>query len=227
MKRFHVISLFPEALTSYLGASIIGRAEKAKKIKVDLIQLREYAEGRHRVTDESPYGGGPGMVLKAEPIARAVAALMRKIRKGSCRTVLFSTRGKIFDQKAARRLARYNHLILICGRYEGVDERVATHIADEEVSLGDFVLSGGEIPALALIDAVARQVPGVLGKAESLEEVKGSYPVYTKPASVVLKKRGKKASVAKVPEVLLSGDHAKIDEWRKREAEMRKAGFTK
>jgi tRNA (guanine37-N1)-methyltransferase len=155
------------------------------------------------------------MVMQVEPIFRAVA----KVKKGKkARVILFSTRGKTFDQKAARRLARYDNLIFIAGRYEGVDERVAAHLADEELSMGNFVLAGGELPALTVIEAVARHIPGVLGKSESLEEKKGSYPVYTRPAAF------KPASPAggpgkgnawKVPEVLQSGDHAKISKWRR------------
>ncbi len=149
------------------------------------------------------------MVLKVEPIHRALAPLKKK---PGTRVILFSTRGKQFTELDARRLTKYKNIVLICGRYEGVDERVAEHLADEEVSFGDFVLSGGEIPALAVIDAVSRKVPGVLGKHESLEEVKGSYPVYTKPE--VFKPKGSKHEW-KVPPVLLSGDHKKIEAWRR------------
>ncbi len=218
MKQFHVISLFPESLASYLNASIIGRAQEKKLIKVNPIQLRDFATGLHKKTDEPAFGGGPGMVLKAEPIWRAVESAKKKAKKAKTRTILFSTRGKVFDGAAARRLAKYDHLILICGRYEGVDERVAAALADEELSLGDFVLSGGELPALVVIDAVARQVKGVLGKTESLEEVKGSYPVYTKPVSFKAKTRQGKVKELTVPEVLTSGHHAKIAEWRKNHA---------
>ncbi len=213
MKTFHVISLFPESLESYIGASIIGRARKSKLIKVNPVALRPLGIGKHKVTDESPYGGGPGMVMKVEPIYKAVTKVLRKIKKGKTRTVLFSTRGTLFTNDVAKRLSKYDNLILICGRYEGVDERVAEHIADEEISIGDFVLSGGELPALVVIDAVSRQIPGVLGKTESLEEIKGSYPVYTKPAEFVIKEKGRK-KIWKVPEVLQSGNHKRIEEWR-------------
>jgi tRNA (guanine37-N1)-methyltransferase len=214
MKQFSVISLFPESLTSYMSASIIGRAQEKKLIRVNAIQLRDFAEGKHKITDESPFGGGPGMVLKAEPIWRAVAHAKKQGKTKKVRTILFSTRGKVFNGATARRLAQYDHLVLVCGRYEGVDERVATHLVDEEISLGDFVLSGGELPAMVLIDAVARQVKGVLGKTESLEEIKGSYPVYTKPAVIeVGVKKGAKKKLS-VPKVLTSGNHKLIDEWR-------------
>ena len=153
------------------------------------------------------------MVMKVEPIYKAAMKVLRKIKKGKTRTILFSTRGKLFTNNEAKRLSKYDNLILICGRYEGVDERVAEHIADEEISIGDFVLSGGELPALVVIDVVSRQIPGVLGKTESLEEIKGSYPVYTKPAEFVIKEKGRK-KMWKVPEVLQSGNHKRIEEWR-------------
>ncbi len=223
--QFHVISIFPEACESYLNASILKRAQEKKYIKTNLIQLRDFATDKHNKVDDSPYGGGPGMVLKVEPIEKAVNSVKRKIpsfvkttegkKVIKTRTILFSTRGKVFNQKMAQRLSRYDHLILICGRYEGVDERVADYIADEEISLGDFVLSGGELPAMVVIDAVARQIPGVLGKHESLEEVKGSYPVYTKPEEVVIKDSKGNKKKCKVPIVLLSGNHKNIEKWRK------------
>ena len=148
------------------------------------------------------------MVIQVEPVYRAVQCAREKRRS---RVILFSTRGKRFDATVARRLSKYRSLILICGRYEGVDERVATHIADEEISMGDYVLSGGELPALVLMEAVSRFLPGFLGKTESLEELKGSYPVYSRPP-VFAPKRGLKW---RVPNVLLSGDHRKIEAWRK------------
>lgn len=223
MKTFHIISLFPESLESYCNASIIGRAREKKLIKINPIALRQFGLGRHKITDESPYGGGPGMVLKVEPIYKAVEKVLSKIKKGKTRTasgersrtILFSTRGKVFTNEDAKRLSKYDHIIFICGRYEGVDERVAEYIADEEVSIGDFVLSGGELPALVVMDAVARQIPGVLGKTESLEEIKGSYPVYTKPAEVVIQEKGKRKKIWKVPQVLQSGNHKLIEGWRK------------
>ena len=166
-----------------------------------------YSSDRHKKVDDTPFGGGPGMVLKVEPIYKAVKAI--KKTRGS-RIILFSVRGKKLDSATAKRLSKYNQLILICGRYEGVDERVSSHIADEEISLGDYVLSGGELPAMVLIEAVSRYLPSFLGKYESLEEIKGSYPTYTKPAEFEPKKKTK----WKVPPVLLSGNHKKIQEWR-------------
>ena len=201
---FHIITLFPEAIEDYLHASILGRAEKKKIVKFHLVDLRKFGLGPHKKVDDRPFGGGPGMVMRVEPITKAITS----IRRPKARVILFSTRGKTFTQKEARRLVKYKDLVFICGRYEGVDERVAKHLADEELSLGDFVLAGGELPALIVTEAVSRQLPGVLGKYESLEDIKGSYPVYTRP-----EKFGK----WKVPEVLLEGDHKKIEEWRKKQ----------
>lgn len=214
MKTFHIISLFPESIESYCNASIIKRAQEKKLIKINAVALRPFGLGKHKITDEPPYGGGPGMVLKVEPIYKAVQKILKKIKKGKTRTILFSTRGILFTNTEAKRLSKYDHLIFICGRYEGVDERVAEYIADEEISIGDFVLSGGELPALVVMDAVARQIPGVLGKTESLEEIKGSYPVYTKPREVIIQEKGKRKKTWKVPEVLQSGNHKLIEEWR-------------
>lgn len=209
---FHIITLFPEALEDYLHASILGRARKNKILKFDLVDLRRFGVGRHKKVDDRPFGGGPGMVMQVEPIAAALQNIESRIKNSGTakrakkRVVLFSTRGKIFTQKEAKRLAKYDHVIFICGRYEGVDERVAKYIADEEISIGDFVLAGGELPALIVTEAVSRQIPGVLGKTESLEDIKGSYPVYTRPP--VWKKH-------KVPKELLSGNHKEIEKWRK------------
>jgi len=208
--KFTILTIFPDALTSYINTSILKRAQEKKVIKINTVDIRAFAKDKHKTTDDSPYGGGPGMVMKIEPIYKAVKKLTRSTKKKT-RVILFSTRGKKLDQKMARRLAKYDHLIMIAGRYEGVDERVAQHIADEEISIGDYILSGGELPAMVLTEAVSRHIPGVLGKQESLEEIKGSYPVYTRP-EVFTTKEGKNL---KVPTVLLSGDHKKIDAWRK------------
>lgn len=210
--RVDVITIFPKIFDSYLGESLIKRAVKKGMITVESHDLRRFSRDRHKKVDDRPFGGGPGMVLQAEPIYGAVRSAKLKIKgkRSKTRTILFSTRGKKLDAKAGKRLAKYGQLILICGRYEGVDERVAKYIADEEISIGDYVLSGGELPALVLIEAVARFLPGFLGKKESLEEIKGSYPVYTRPE--VFKIGKKKLSV---PKVLISGDHKKIEEWRK------------
>lgn len=207
MKNFYVITIFPELIEGYVKTALLGRAAAKKLLKVEAVNLRDFSRERHKKVDDSPFGGGPGMVMQVEPIYRAV----EKLKKGKkTRVVLFSTRGKTFDQKAARRLARYDRLVFIAGRYEGVDERVAAYIADEEISIGNFVLAGGELPALTVIEAVARHIPGVLGRSESLEEKKGSYPAYTRPAVF----KASKGKTWKVPEVLQSGDHAKIAKWR-------------
>jgi tRNA (guanine37-N1)-methyltransferase len=206
---FHIITLFPEAIEQYLHSSILGRAEKKKLIKFDLVDLRPFGLGKHKKVDDRPFGGGPGMVIQIEPVFKAVQFVKSKIKKQKSkrtRIILLSTRGKVFNQKEAKRLSKYSDLVFICGRYEGVDERVAKHIADEEISIGDFVLSGGELPALIVTEAVSRHLPGVLGKTESLEEKNGSFPTYTRPP---------KFKSWKVPEVLVSGDHAKIEDWRK------------
>jgi len=216
--KFDIITIFPKIFDSYFGESILKRAQEKKLIKITAHNLRDFAEGKHKKVDDRPFGGGAGMVFMAEPIHRAVKKIKSSAKGGSAsggkskrtRVILFSTRGKKFDAKAARRLAKYDQLIFICGRYEGVDERVATHIADEEISIGDFVLSGGELPAMVVVEAVARFIPGVLGKWESLEEVKGSYPVYTRPERLTL--GNKKYSV---PKTLMTGDHKKIEAWRK------------
>lgn len=209
--RFDIITIFPKILDSYFSESILKRAQIKKLISIKAHNLRDFALDKHHKVDDTPYGGGPGMVFKVDVVDRAVKKLKVKSSKLKVRTILFSLRGNKFDSKTAKRLSKYDQLILICGRYEGVDERVAEYIADEEISIGDFVLSGGELAAGVLVDAVSRFIPGVLGKFESLEEIKGSYQVYTKPE--VVKISGKKY---KVPEVLLSGNHKKIDEWRRK-----------
>ena len=208
MKRFHVLTIFPGIFDSYISESLFKRARKNKMLDVKTYDIRHYTTDKHHKTDDRPFGGGPGMVMKVEPVYRAVTEIKRKRPKA--RVILFSTRGATFDAKAAKRLAKYDDLILVCGRYEGVDERVAEHIVDEEISMGDYVLSGGELPAMVLMEAVARHIPGFLGKEESLEEVNGSFPTYTRPESF----RPKRGKAWDVPKVLLSGNHKKIDEWR-------------
>ncbi|OGY67046.1 MAG: tRNA (guanosine(37)-N1)-methyltransferase TrmD [Candidatus Harrisonbacteria bacterium RIFCSPLOWO2_02_FULL_45_10c] len=219
--RFDIVTIFPKILDSYFQESLLKKAQDKGLITIVAHNLRDFINDKHRKVDDTPYGGGPGMVMKAEPIAKAVeflkslpAGRQAKPKAKRKRVILFSLRGKKFDQRAAHRLAKYDQLIFICGRYEGVDERVATDVADEELAIGDFVLSGGELPAAVVIEAVARLIPGMLGKRQSLEELKGSYPVYTKPEVVKLKVKGQKSKVLKVPKVLLSGNHKKIDLWR-------------
>lgn len=209
MLKFNILTIFPKAFDSYFSESILKRAQKKRLIKINIHNIRDFSKDKHKKVDDRPYGGGPGMVLQVEPICRAVQFVKSKIKnkKSKIKVILFSTRGKKLDNKIAKRLSKCDNLILICGRYEGVDERISDYIADEEISIGDYILSGGELPAMVLTEAVARFVLGVLGKEGSLEEIKGSYPVYTRPD--VFKDW-------RVPKVLLSGDHKKIEEWRKK-----------
>jgi len=214
MLQFDIITIFPKIFSSYFSESIILRAQKNKLIKINIHDLRKWTTDKRKTVDDKVYGGGPGMVMKIEPIAKALRA-MKKNKK--TKVILFSAGGKQFDNMAAMNLAeKYNRLILICGRYEGVDERVKKIIKDLgfnflEISIGPYVLTGGELPAMVLADAVARQIPGVLGKTESLEEKRlgVGVPAYTRPEIFVFK--NKKYTV---PKVLLSGDHKKIEKWR-------------
>jgi len=223
MIHFHIVTLFPESIEPYIKSSIIGRAIKTKKIKVSFydpkkfILLRQGFAGQARSqdirVDRKPYGGGPGMVLRPEPILRAAEKALGKAtgNRQKAKVIFFSTDGEQFDEAMAKKLSRKKDILLIAGHYEGVDERVAKILKAKKVTMGPFVLTGGELPAATLIDAVARFVPGVLGKAESLEASRvASAEVYTRPE--VLAWKGKKH---RVPKILLSGHHAKIDEWKK------------
>jgi tRNA (guanine37-N1)-methyltransferase len=209
---FDVVTIFPAMIEQPLAAGIVGRAIGRGTLDVKVHDLRDFTTDRHRVVDDVPYGGGPGMVLKPEPLFRALDAI--EARRGAPLTVvLTSPQGVRFTQAEAARLSRAAHLVLLCGRYEGVDERVKARVT-EEVSIGDYVLSGGELPALVVLDAVARLVPGVVGDEQSVAEDSFSrglldYPHYTRPAEV---------GALRVPDVLLSGNHADIRRWRKREA---------
>ncbi|MBI2624985.1 MAG: tRNA (guanosine(37)-N1)-methyltransferase TrmD [Candidatus Nealsonbacteria bacterium] len=215
MVRFDIITIFPEIFDSYLKESIIARAVKKGLISVKAHNLRRWAKDRHKTADDKPFGGGIGMLMKVEPIYKAVAALKSKAQSANRKTrvILFSPRGKKFNQKTAYRFSKLDRLIMICGRYEGVDERVAKYVADEEISIGDYVLMGGEVPSMVVIEAVSRLIPGVLGKPQFLKEritkEKGfiEYPQYTRPEMF----KG-----WRVPKVLLSGNHKKIEEWRKK-----------
>ena len=213
--RIDVVTLFPGMFSGPLSESMLRVAQERGGVKIRVVDLRGYTEGRHRVADDYPFGGGGGMVLKPEPIFRAVEAL----RGPETRVVLLCPQGVTFTQAAALRLAREPHLVLLCGHYEGVDERVRIHLVDEEISIGDYVLTGGELPALVVMDAVVRLVPGVLGNAgaagnDSFAAGRLDHPQYTRPTEF----RG-----MAVPEVLLSGDHARIADWRRREAFRRTA----
>jgi tRNA (guanine37-N1)-methyltransferase len=208
---FDILTLFPEIFLSPLEGSIIGKARKEGLITVNLINIRDYAEGRHRVTDDYPYGGGRGMIMKPEPLIRGIKAVIAE--HPEARVILMTPQGSPLKQEMAKRLARLSRICLVCGRYEGVDERVRGYV-DEEISIGDYVLTGGELAALVVVDAVARLIPGVLGDESSSAEDSFSqglleYPQYTRPRDF----EGKT-----VPEILLSGDHQAIERWRRREA---------
>ena len=207
--NFHVVTLFPEVIEAYTGASILGRAQKGKLLKVKTYQLRDTAGNKWGKVDERPYGGGPGMVLRAEPVIKAVG----KITKGKKAKVLItSAGGKPLSNAYAKALAKHKDVVIVCGRYEGIDARAKKALKAEEVSVGSYILTGGEVPALAIIDATARQLKGVLGKFESLEEGRvASHDVYTRPE--ILKIKGKSY---RVPKVLLSGHHANIDAQRQK-----------
>jgi len=211
--QFDILTIFPKMLDSYFSESILKRAQEKRLIKIAAHDIRAFSKDRHRKVDDRPYGGGAGMVMTFQPIADAV----KKVKKAKSRVILFSTRGKVFTNVEAKRLAKYDQLIFICGRYEGVDERVAQYVADEELSLGDYVITGGELGAAIVIDAVSRQISGVLGKAESLEENQGSYPVFTKPEIIRYKLTARSSKLLKVPKVLTEGNHKLINEWREKQ----------
>ena len=210
--RFDILTLFPDLFSSFLKETILGRAIAKGLVDVRLINIRSFARGPHRVTDDRPYGGGDGMVMKVGPIYRALESVERIGDRS--RTVLLTPQGKLFTQPLAWELSRMEHLILICGRYEGIDERVRTECADMDLSIGDYVLSGGELAAMVVVDAVSRLVPGVLGGErssleDSFEDGLLEYPHYTRPRIF---------GEQEVPAVLLSGDHEMIRVWRRTES---------
>ncbi|MCM8757849.1 MAG: tRNA (guanosine(37)-N1)-methyltransferase TrmD [Candidatus Omnitrophica bacterium] len=218
--RIDIITIFPKMFEAVLNESIIKRAQRKGKVKIFVHNLRDYSLDKHRKVDDRPFGGGSGMVMKPEPIFRAVESILgkdyKKIQGNSSKTkvILLSPQGKILNHQLVKKLAKNRHLILICGHYEGVDERVRRYLIDEEISIGDYILTGGELPAMVLIDSVIRFIPGVLGdkkslKIESFEYNLLEYPQYTRPANF----RG-----MKVPKILLSGDHKRIKEYREKEA---------
>lgn len=212
--RIDILTLFPEMFPGPLGESILGKARKSKLAEINIHDLRRWTHNQHRQADDRPYGGGPGMVMKPEPIFEAVEFICSRAGPHSTRIILMSPRGETFRQKKAWELAAQSHLVLICGRYEGVDERVGERLATDELSIGDYVLTGGELAAMVVVDAVIRLLPGALGAEESArkgsfaEELLG-YPHYTRPAVY---------REMKVPEVLLSGNHKEIKKWRRQEA---------
>ncbi len=210
MIHFHIITLFPESIEPYLKASMIGKAQENKKIKVSFYDPKKFTRDKYGRVDRRPYGGGPGMVLEPDGMLRAAEKAIGK--KRGAEKIFFATDGVQFDEAMAERLAKKKDVLLICGHYEGVDARVQKILKAKKVTMGPFVLTGGELPAATIIDAVARFVPGVLGKAESLEASRVSSPeVYTRPETLVWKKKK-----YKVPPVLLTGHHAKIEEWKKK-----------
>jgi tRNA (guanine37-N1)-methyltransferase len=208
---FDILTLFPDMFRSPLEGSILGKAREEGLITINLFNIRDYAHGRHRVTDDEPYGGGGGMIMKPEPIIRGITAI--RSAHPETRVILMTPQGAPLRQETVKRLTHLSHLCLVCGRYEGVDERVRA-VVDEEISIGDYVLSGGEVAALVMIEAVSRLIPGILGDEGAGEDDSFSrglleYPQYTRPR--VFEEKG-------VPEVLLSGDHQAIEQWRRREA---------
>lgn len=232
---FHLITIFPEALKSYVDSSILKRAQKKKLIKIKFYNPRDYTKDKHKKIDDKPFGGGPGMVMKVDVIVPTVLNVLNEIKKKTNRTnrttrtkiIMLSPAGKQFEQKTARQWAKsYKNIVMISGHYEGIDERVKKILKAQEISVGPYVLTGGELPAGIIIDAVSRHIPAVLGKRESLEENRGiGIPVYTRPE--VFSARGGSASGGeyrgkkyRVPKVLLSGHHKKIEEWRKKYAKL-------
>jgi tRNA (guanine37-N1)-methyltransferase len=213
--RFHVLTIFPDMFASPLAEGVVGRAWKKGLVDVKTYNIRDYTHDSHRTVDDSPFGGGPGMVMKPEPVFEAVNAVRSSgSLDGAAPVVLLSPQGRILTQPVAEELARHGDLVLICGRYEGVDERVRKHLATDEISVGDYVLSGGELAAMVIIDAVSRLVPGVVGSVESTREDSFAsgllkHPQYTRPAEY----RG-----SSVPDVLLSGDHGEIARWRRQKS---------
>jgi len=210
--RIDVLTLFPKMFENILGDSILKRAQAKGLVRIDVHNLRDWTSDSHKTADDKPFGGGAGMVMKIEPVYRALKELRAPGRRSS-KIVLLTPQGKRLDQALVKKMAREKHLVLVCGHYEGVDERVRD-MADEEISIGDYVLTCGELPALVLIDSIVRLVPGVLGHSDSVkqETFEGGlleYPQYTRPADF---------EGMKVPDVLLSGNHKKIEEWRKKEA---------
>ena len=217
--RFHLLTIFPDFFAGPFQHGVVAKAAEAGLIQIQIHDLRNWTHDRHRTVDDRPFGGGEGMLLKPAPIFEAVESIWPE-RTPSQRLVLLSAQGQRFDQEAARRLSQYKEVFLICGRYEGVDERVAEHLADEELSIGDFVLSGGELAAALVVDCVSRLLPGVLGNEDSALQESFSHkdlldcPQYTRPADF----RG-----WKVPEVLLSGNHEEIRRWRRQVAQEKTA----
>lgn len=208
--KFDIITIFPNIFEGFLSESLLAKAQKKKLITIKTHYLRKWTSDKHQTVDGKPYGGGPGLVFKVEPVYKAVQEIKKKSKTKKTRVVLFSPRGKKFDQATAKRWTKMDQIIFICGRYEGVDERIAEHVSDEVVSIGDYVLNGGEVAAMVAIEAVSRLLPGFMHKEES--SVKEDHPQYTKPEIF----EPKKGTKWRVPKVLLSGNHKEIEAWRKK-----------
>lgn len=214
--NFHIITIFPEIFNSYFNESIIKRAQAKKLIKINIHNLRDWTTDRHKTVDDTPYGGGAGMVMKVDVLYQAIKHLKSKILNHKSKIILLSAKGKKWNQQLVKKYAKLDNIVLICGRYEGVDERIVNFI-DEEISIGDYVLTGGEIPAMIIIDSITRLLPGALGNVASAQYESHSqigileYPQYTRPAIFTV---GKKKY--RVPKILLSGNHGKIYNWRQK-----------
>lgn len=230
--KFDIITIFPQFFESFKTEALISRAQKKELVSINVHNLRDFADDKRGTVDDRPYGGGAGMVLMFQPIYKAVEKIKSKVKgkskKLKTKVIVFNPKGKKFTQAMAREWGKLDQLVMICGRYEGIDERVMTDVADEEISIGDYVLFGGEVPAMVVMEAVTRLLPGAIGAQESLKDESFNdagemgkeqltkfieYPHYTRPEVVVVKKRK-----IKVPDVLLSGDHKKIEEWRREQS---------
>ena len=228
--KFNIITIFPKAFDSYFNEGILARARKEKLIEINIHNLRDYTDDKRKTVDDTPYGGGVGMILKIEPIYKALVKIVGKNRikyfknriKSDSKTkiILLSAKGKKFDQAMARKFSKLDRLVLICGRYEGVDERIAKNLADEEISVGDYILTGGEVPAMVIVDSVSRLIKNVVGNKESIKDESFSekgyleYPHYTRPENFSPDKK----TNWKIPAVLSSGNHKKIQEWKEKNA---------
>ncbi len=211
--RFDVLTLFPESFNLVMSDSIIGNAREKGIIEINAINIRDFSTNKHRKVDDYPYGGGSGMVMTPQPIYDAFMSIVNSVGYKP-RTIYMSPQGRVFNQKIAREIKEYKHVVLLCGHYEGIDERIIEEIVDEEISIGDYVLTGGELPAMVVIDCVSRLVPGVLSSEESYTEESHyngllEYPQYTRPYEFMGRK---------VPDILLSGHHANIEKWRKEQS---------
>lgn len=224
MLHFDILTIFPKTIEAYTEASILGRAQRGKLIDIQAHDLRAYSTDKHGKVDDTPYGGGAGMVMTVQPFDAAIKKLRKKRKK--TRVIMTAASGTPFTQQDAKRLAKYDQLILLCGRYEGIDARVEQHLADDVFSIGPYVLTGGELPAMVMTDAIARMIPGVLGNEASGEDESHSkdgyleYAQYTKPQVYTFRK-GLKRTKAEVPEVLRSGNHKEIQRWREKESKKR------